>query len=102
MAVQLPAEDHQKVRQLILEFEKADDDTKQVFIRDALNEIFAKHIMDWRCLPKQLGIHPENRDHDLMSPAGAWLRGRRIVNSGFSPLARGTVWAFEDHPTKTY
>ena len=102
MTTQLTSEDHQKVRKLILEFEKGDDDTKQVYIRDGLDEIFAPHLMQWRLLPKQIGIHTENRDHDMMSPAGVWLRGGKINNSGFSPLARGKVWAFEDHPIKKH
>ena len=33
-----------------------------------------------------------------MSPAGAWLRGARILASGFSKQAIGRLWAFEDHP----
>ena len=50
MTTRLNSEDHQKVRKLILKFEKGDDDTKQVYIRDGLDEIFAPHLMQWRLL----------------------------------------------------
>ena len=104
MATSLSSQDHAKVRALIVQFEKANDDTKQVYIRDQINDIFQEggHLLQWRLTPKQVGIHPANRDQAEMNAAGCWLRGGRIANSGFSPQARGKVWAFEDHPQRKH
>ena len=104
MATSLSSQDHAKVRALIVQFEKANNDTKQVYIRDQINDIFQEggHLLQWRLTPKQVGIHPANRDQAEMNAAGCWLRGGRIANSGFSPQARGKVWAFEDHPKRKH
>ena len=102
MATQLSAADHETVRKLILDFEKGDDSSKQVYIRDALDEVFKPHYLMWRLLPKQIGIYPGNRDFDAMTAAGVWLRGGRVYSSGFSQLAIGTIWAFEDHPKRKH
>jgi hypothetical protein len=98
MATSLKANEHLEVQKLCAEFERGDDGSKQVYIRDQLDEIFKPYMLPWRLLPKQVGIHPLNRDEAAMTPAGVWLRGGRILASGFSFKAIGKLWAFEDHP----
>ena len=66
----LSADNHNRVQQLCLQYEKANDDTKNVFIRDELDNILAPIMMQWRCLPHEVGIHPCNRDRALMSFKG--------------------------------
>jgi hypothetical protein len=98
----LGAEEHHKVQKLCLEHEKGDEQSKQVFIRDQLDDIFGPYFLKWRLMPKQIGIHPCNRDQDEMTASGVWIRGSRINASGFSFKAIGKVWGFEDHPTKQH
>ena len=93
---------HAAVQALCLSFEKGDDDSKQVFIRDQLDIILKDVVIEWRLCPKEVGIHPSNRDQEGMTPAGVWLRGARILASGFSHHAIGKLWAFEDHPVKKH
>ena len=62
MATALPAEKHAQVRSLCLAYDKGDEDSKQVFIRDQLDEIFKPYQLHWRLTPKEVGIHPANRD----------------------------------------
>ena len=90
--------DHEKVKRLGLEFQKANDEAKNVFIRDELDTIFAPHQMKWRLHPWELGIHPVNRDWTPMTAPGCTLRGGKILQSGFSYQAMGKLWGFEDHP----
>ena len=45
---------------------------------------------------------PGNRNSDVMTSKGVWLRGKRILASGFSKAAAGTLYAFEDHPVKQH
>ena len=80
---------HEKVERLGLEFQKGSGDSKNVFIRDELDKIFAPHIMMCRVHPYQLGIHPVNRDWTPMTPAGCTSRGGEILASGFSCQAMG-------------
>ena len=96
---QLSPADHQRVLVLGLDYRRGDHESKQVYIRDQLVTIFAKHLLHWRLLPQQVGIMPGNRNSsDEMTPTGVWLRGKRILASGFSVAAAGTLYAFEDHP----
>ena len=37
-----------------------------------------------------------------MTANGVWIRGARVVASGFSFSAIGAPYAFEDHPTKQH
>lgn len=94
----LSADNHNRVQQLCLQYEKANDDTKNVFIRDELDKILAPIMMQWRCLPHEVGIHPCNRDRALMSASAHIARGVKIVQSGFSSNAIGKLWAMEDNP----
>ena len=85
-----------------LDFRKGTDDSKQVFIRDEA----ARHLFDFmlkmRLHPHEVGIHPGNRNKEGITPRGVWIRGGRIIASGFSHKAMGTLYAFEDHPTKRH
>ena len=89
--------EHQEMKLLRLEFEKGDEHSKQVYIRDELDDIFKPYLIEWRLRPMEVGIHPLNRDEDGMSPLGLWLRGGRILANGFSYKAIGKLWAFENH-----
>jgi hypothetical protein len=71
----------------------------KVAIRDDLADIFKPCILKWRLLPDQVGIHPANRDEDEICPSAVHLRGKRILASGFSYAAMGTLWAVEDNPS---
>jgi len=95
---QLSQEDHHKVLQLGLQFRKGDTESRNVYIRDQLVSIFEKFLIRMRLLPHEVGIHPENRNNDVITAVGVWLRGKRILASGFSKVAIGIVYAFEDHP----
>ena len=98
MTTRLSSADHRHVQKLCSEFQVADEKTKQVYIRDQLDEVFSPFYVKWRLTPKEVGIHPGNRDGDRMTPSGVWVRGERIINSGFSVIAIGRRWAFEDNP----
>jgi hypothetical protein len=96
----LNPQEHAELRDLCLQYDKGNDDTKIVFIRDECHRLFGPYYMKWRLTPDEVGILPGNRDGDMMVPSGAWLRGGKILNSGFSSLAIGHLFAFEDHPKK--
>ena len=85
-----------------LEFEKGNEQSKQVYIRDQLDSILAPVFFKMRLHPHEAGIHPFNRDEDAMTPSGVWTRGARVIASGFSFAAMGKLWAFEDHPIKKH
>ena len=87
------------VQELIQQYEAGDDNTKIVAIRDDLAEAFKAHILTWRLLPDQIGIHPTNRDFIKLTAGGCQLRGKKILASGFSYAAIGTLWASEDNPS---
>jgi hypothetical protein len=91
----------QEVSLLCLEFEKGDEHSKQVYIRDQLDDIYKPYFIEWLLRPMEVGIHPLNRDEDGMTPLGVWLRGGRILASGYSYKAIGKLWAFEDQQVKT-
>ena len=92
--------DHRRVQSLITQFHAGDESAKNVTIRDDLAEIFAPYILLWRLLPDQVGIHFGNRDGDnAMTADHCVLRGKKILASGFSYAAVGTLWAMEDNPT---
>ena len=98
----LSAKEHQTVLQLGLDFRKGNDESKQVYIRDQLVSIFAKHQLKMRLHPQEGGIHPGNRNSDEITASGVWIRGGKIIASGFSYAAMGALYAFEDHPTKRH
>ena len=98
METRLTDEQHAQVRSLTLEYSKGDEKTKQVYIRDQLDELLRPYVMRWRLMPKEIGIHPANRDGAAMTAFAAQLRGARILESGFSAQAIGKVWCVEDHP----
>ena len=102
MVSKLSASAHQAMLQLGLDFRKGTDDSKQVFIRDEA----ARHLFDFmlkmRLHPHEVGIHPGNRNKEKITAPGVHLRGGRIIASGFSHKAMGTLYAFEDHPTKRH
>ena len=102
MVSKLSPSAHQAMLQLGLDFRKGTDDSKQVFIRDEA----ARHLFDFmlkmRLHPHEVGIHPGNRDREKITAPGVHLRGGRIIASGFSHRAMGTLYAFEDHPTKRH
>ena len=79
-------------------FGQGDEESKNVAIRDTLSDIFEPHMVPMRLLPKQIGVMPTNRDGDLMTVAGVYLRGQKVLDSGMSEIARGRVWCFEDNP----
>ena len=89
---------HQAMLQLGLDFRKGTDDSKQVFIRDEAARHLLKFMLEMRLHPREVGIHPGNRDEEVITPRGVWLRGGKIIASGFSFEAMGKLYAFEDHP----
>jgi hypothetical protein len=91
--------DHRRVQSLTTQFHAGDESAKNVSIRDDLAEIFEPTMLSWRLLPDQVGIHFGNRDGDQMTADHCVLRGKKILASGFSYAATGTLWAMEDNPT---
>ena len=87
----LSTADHQKVLQLGLDFRKGNDESKQVYIRDQLVAIFDKWLLSMRLHPDEVGIHPGNRTSDEITSNGVWIRGRKIIASGFSFASMGTL-----------
>ena len=100
--MRLSAAEHQTVLAMGLDYQKGDEGTKQVYIRDQLDSIFTRFFIKMRLLSHEVGIHPGNRDDDVITPIGCWTRGARVVASGFSHTAIGKLWAFEDHPVKKH
>jgi len=98
----LSQSDHNKVLELGLAYQRGDENTKIVWIRDSLGGLFKKKLIRMRLMPHEVGIHPDNRNTEKMTPTGCWIRGRKVIASGFSHTAMGTLWAFEDHPTKKH
>ena len=95
----LPQIDHEKMLQIGIDFRKRSDDTKQVFLRDEALRCLSKVVRKMNLRAHQIGIHPGNRDTEKMTSRGVWLRGGKIIKSGFSFEAMGKLYAFEDHPT---
>jgi hypothetical protein len=95
----LPQIDHEKMLQIGIDFRKRSDDTKQVFLRDEALRCLSKVVRKMNLRAHQIGIHPGNRDTEKMTSRGVWLRGGKIIQSGFSFEAMGKLYAFEDHPT---
>ena len=98
---ELTPEGHQRVTMLGLDFAKADTRSMFVYIRDELVIQFADHILEMRLHPREVGIIPSNRASGDITARGVWVRGKRVIQSGFSYSAIGTPYAFEDHPKKT-
>ena len=98
----LSASDHQKVLALGLAFQRADAASKNVYIRDELVKLFEKTFVKMRLMPEEVGILPGNRNSDVITSTGVWVRGRRILASGFSKAAIGTLYAFEDDPIEQH
>ena len=90
---------HQQMLKLGIDFRKGTDDPKQVFIRDEAARHLSKHMLEMRLHPREVGIHPGNRNKEVITSRGVWLRGGKIIQSGFSFEAMGKLYAFEDHPT---
>ena len=99
MLSKLSPGDHQKMLKIGIVFRKGTDDTKQVFLRDEAVRLLSKVVRKMRLYAHQVGIHPGNRDTEKMTSRGVWLRGGKIIQSGFSFEAMGKLYAFEDHPT---
>ena len=93
---------HQQMLKLGIDFRKGTDESKQVFIRDEAASILAKFMLKMRLHSSNVGIHPANRDTETITPRGVWIRGAKIVASGFSFAAMGKLYAFEDHPVKRH
>jgi hypothetical protein len=100
----LPPQAHEEVLKLCLQFKIANDDSHNVAIRDRLNVIFKAHdkVQPVILKPNQVGILPTNRDGDGITPVGARLRGKRMLQSGVSKNSIGIPWAFEDNPQTRY
>ena len=98
----LPQNLHEKMLQIGIDFRKRSDDTKQVYLRDEALRCLLKVVRKMNLRAHQIGIHPGNRDTEKMTSRGVWLRGGKIIQSGFSFAAMGQLYAFEDHPTHRY
>ena len=98
MLSKLAPAQHQQMLKLGIDFRKGTDESKQVFIRDEAARHLAKFMLKMRLQPLSVGIHPGDRDKEGMTPRGVWLRGGKIIASGFSFEAMGKLYAFEDHP----
>ena len=81
-----------------IDFRQGTDVSKQVFIRDEAARHLLKFMLEMRLHPREVGIHPGNRDKLGITSRGVWLRGGKIIASGFSFEAMGKLYAFEDHP----
>ena len=90
------------MQQLGLEYRMGTELTKQVFIRDEAAEHLSDCIIPMRLHPGEVGIHPGNRDTEKIVSSGVYVRGDKIIASGFSHAAMGKLYAFEDHPTKRH
>ena len=88
----LSAPDHNKVLSLGLDFQKGSGTTKNVWIRDKLSEVFEKSIVRMRLQPHEVGIHPKNRNQEKTTAKGVCIRGRKVIASGFSHAAIGTLF----------
>ena len=97
--LKLSRADHEKMLQIGIDFRKRSDETKQVFLRDEALKVLSKIVRKTKLRAHQIGIHPGNRDTEKMTSSGVWLRGGKIIQSGFSYEAIGKLYAFEDHPT---
>ena len=95
---------HTEVLSILQKFAQGSDDSKNVGFRDRLDEIFTESqvLMGWRLMPHQVGILNTNRDGEGIAAVGVVIRGRRIFSSGFSLLAAGRLWAFEDGPKSEF
>ena len=102
MVSQLSQDEHQAMVRLGIDFRQGTDVSKQVFIRDEAAKHLSKFMLNMRLHPKEVGLHPRNRDRTGITPRGVWSRGGKIIASGFSFEAMGKLYAFEDHPTKRH
>ena len=102
MVSQLSQDEHQAMVRLGIDFRQGTDVSKQVFIRDEAARHLSKFMLKMRLHPREVGIHPRNRDRSGITPRGVWIRGGKILASGFSFAAMGTLYAFEDHPNKQH
>ena len=98
----LPQNLHEKMLQIGIDFRKRSDNTKQVYLRDEALKCLLKVVRKVKVRAHQIGIHPGNRDTEKMTSSGVWIRGGKILQSGFSFAAMGQLYAFEDHPTHRY
>ena len=102
MVSKLSPSAHQAMLQLGLDFRKGTDDSKQVFIRDEAGRHLSDFMLEMRLHPHEVGIHPGNRNKEKITARGVWIRGGKIIASGFSFEAMGKLYAFEDHPIKRH
>ena len=72
---ELTPEGHHRVMMLGLDFEKADDKSMFVYIREELVIEFAEHLLDMRLHPREVGIIPSNRTTGDITATGVWVRG---------------------------
>ena len=98
----LSTAEHALVRGQIDLFHQGNDNTKNVAIRDRLDAMFKPHMIAMTLTTKQIGIHPRNRNQDAFTVDGVYVRGERVLNSGFSHNSIGEIWCFEDHPVKKH
>ena len=94
----LPVDQHRQVQALIQDFERGDENTKIVAIRDDLAMFFKDDVLKWRLLADEIGIHPCNRETLALTANGCQFRGKKVMASGFSFAAIGNLWASEENP----
>ena len=94
----LPPSEHAKVMKLGIDFQAGNERSKNTFIRDELALIFKPHLIYMRLEAHEVGVHPVNRNDDEITYVAVWDRGAKVIKSGFSFVAIGVPYAFEDNP----
>ena len=94
----LSQSEHAQVMKLGIDFQRGDDCSKNAFIRDELALVFKKHLLEMLLESHEVGVHPVNRNNDEITHASVWMRGSTVFASGFSFVAMGMLYAFEDNP----
>ena len=94
----LSGSEHGKVMELGLDFQAGNERSKNTFIRDELVLIFDPYLVNMRLETHEVGVHPVNRNDDEITHVAVWDRGVKVIKSGFSFIAIGMPYAFEDNP----
>ena len=98
----LSGSEHAKVMKLGMDFQAGNERSKNTFIRDELVLIFNPHLINMRLEAHEVGVHPVNRNDDEITHVAVWDRGVKVIKSGFSFIAIGVPYAFEDNPKTSH
>ena len=98
----LAASEHAKVMKLGMGFQAGNERSKNTFIRDELALIFKPRLINMRLEAHEVGVHPVNPNDDEITYVAVWDRGAKVVHSGFSFVAIGKPYVFEDNPKTSH